>query len=63
MKTLQSIAIALAITTILTACSNDNQATPVNEEELITTNELYVTESNTFESNTDLSNNFNSSKK
>jgi len=37
MKTLQSIAIALAITTILTACSNDNQATPVNEEELITT--------------------------
>lgn len=32
------------------------------EEELITTNELYVTESNTFESNTDLSNNFNSSK-
>ena len=37
MKTLQSIAIVLAITTILTACSDDNQATPVNEEELITT--------------------------
>ncbi len=37
MKTLKTIAIVFSLATIFTSCSNDSDATPVNEEELITT--------------------------
>ena len=37
MKTLKTIAFVFSLATIFTSCSNDSDATPVNEEELITT--------------------------
>ena len=37
MKTLNTIAFVLSLATIFTSCSNDRDATPVSEEELITT--------------------------
>ena len=37
MKTVKTIALVFSLATIFTSCSNDSDATPVNEEELITT--------------------------
>lgn len=37
MKTLKTIAFVFSLATVFTSCSNDSDATPVNEEELITT--------------------------
>ncbi|NHM05967.1 type 1 periplasmic binding fold superfamily protein [Flavobacterium sp. CYK-4] len=37
MKTLKSLAFLLSVATIFTSCSSDNDSSPVNEEELITT--------------------------
>lgn len=37
MKTINTIACVISFATLFISCSNDNDATPVNEEELITT--------------------------
>lgn len=43
MKTIKTIAFFITLTTILASCSNDNDTTPVNEEELITTVKVVLT--------------------
>ena len=37
MKTINTIACVFSFATLFISCSNENDATPVNEEELITT--------------------------